>query len=41
MGNKEDILAALQELRTDNTKKQKRGLHFIIRYVKIFKLSLR
>ena len=36
MGNKEDILAALQELRTDNTKKQKRGLHFIMASVLIW-----
>lgn len=30
MKNKEDILSALQELRTDNILKQRRGLHFII-----------
>lgn len=30
MKNKEQLLLALQELRVDNRKKQKRGLHFII-----------
>lgn len=29
MGNREDTIAVFQELRADNIKKQKRGLHFI------------
>lgn len=36
MKNKEDLVSALQELRTDNIRKQKRGLHFILASVFIW-----
>ncbi|MDE6725901.1 MAG: hypothetical protein K2J79_09880 [Ruminiclostridium sp.] len=36
MKNKEQLLLALQELKADNRKKQKRGLHFIIASVVIW-----
>lgn len=36
MENKEVLLSSLLELRTDNTKKQKRGLHFILASVFIW-----
>ncbi len=36
MKNKEELLLALQILRTDNIRKQKRGLHFIIASVAIW-----
>lgn len=36
MENKEQLLLALQELKADNRKKQKRGLHFIIASVVVW-----
>lgn len=36
MKNKEQLLLALQELKADNRKKQKRGLHFIIASVVVW-----
>lgn len=38
MKNREELLSALQELRMDNTRKQKRGMHFIMASVCIWAL---
>lgn len=31
MGNRKELVSSLQELREDNTRKQKRGLHLVER----------
>ena len=36
MGNRKELVSSLQELREDNIRKQKRGLHFIVASVFIW-----
>ena len=40
MKSKKEFILALQELRTDNIRKQKRGLHFILASVFIWIIIL-